>query len=59
MKYTYEKVLDLEGQIRTDVIRRIEDDAIIPKDLANSDYQRYLRWLENPNAEEVVPPTFN
>lgn len=24
----------------------------IPTDPANSDYQRYLRWLENPNAEE-------
>lgn len=24
----------------------------IPKDPANSDYQRYLRWLEDPNAEE-------
>ena len=22
------------------------------KDPANSDYQRYLRWLENPDAEE-------
>ena len=24
----------------------------IPQDPANSDYQRYLRWLENPDAEE-------
>jgi hypothetical protein len=24
----------------------------IPADSANSDYQRYLRWLENPDAEE-------
>ena len=30
----------------------------IPADPNNSDYQRYLRWLEDPNAEEVVP-TFN
>ncbi len=22
------------------------------QDPANSDYQRYLRWLENPDAEE-------
>ena len=58
MTYTYEEVIDLEGQIRTDVIRRIEDDAIIPKDPVNADYQRYLRWLENPEAVEV-PPTFN
>ena len=26
--------------------------SAIPADPANSDYQRYLRWLENPNAEE-------
>jgi hypothetical protein len=26
--------------------------AIFPTDPANSDYQRYLRWLENPEAEE-------
>ncbi len=49
MEYTYEEVLDLEGQIRSDVIRRIEDDAIIPKDIANSDYQAYLKWVEENN----------
>jgi hypothetical protein len=27
----------------------------IPIDPANSDYQRYLRWLENPEAEEFAP----
>jgi hypothetical protein len=26
--------------------------STIPLDPANSDYQRYLRWLENPDAEE-------
>ncbi len=25
----------------------------IPKDPGNSDYQRYLRWLEDPTAEEI------
>lgn len=25
---------------------------VIPCDPANSDYQRYLRWLENPDADE-------
>jgi hypothetical protein len=27
----------------------------IPADPANSDYQRYLAWLENPNAEQSTP----
>ena len=25
----------------------------IPADPANSDYQAYLRWLENPDADEA------
>jgi hypothetical protein len=27
----------------------------IPIDPANSDYQRYLRWVENPEAEQSTP----
>lgn len=27
----------------------------IPTDANNSDYQRYLRWLENPDADETTP----
>jgi hypothetical protein len=45
MEYTYEEVLDYTGEVRPDVIRRIEDDAIIPKDPENSDYQAYLDTL--------------
>jgi hypothetical protein len=48
MSYTYQEVTDLEGNVKTDVIRRIEDDAIIPKDPANSDYQAYLN-KDNPD----------
>ena len=36
-------------------IFREEDGAWIPLDSANSDYQRYLRWLENPEAEQSTP----
>jgi hypothetical protein len=28
---------------------------LIPPDPANSDYQRYLAWLENPEAEQSTP----
>ncbi len=45
MKYIYE--IDEKNQI---VIR--SDGACIPMVEENSDYQRYLRWLENPNADE-------
>ena len=44
------KYLELE-----DYIVRNNDDGTqswIPKANDNSDYQTYLRWLENPNAEE-------
>lgn len=37
------------------IIKRTDDDGKewwIPTDPANSDFQRYLRWLENPDAEE-------
>jgi len=47
MKYTYEEIT-LGAQ---EIVLR-SDGASIPKDPANSDYQRYLRWLENPDAEE-------
>jgi len=32
------------------IILRIEDNTSIPKDPANTDYQAYLRWLEEGNT---------
>jgi hypothetical protein len=37
---------------------RIDDDGIqssIPNDPANSDYQTYLKWLDDPNAPTAFP----
>lgn len=39
--YEYIERTDKEGVI-----------SFIPKDEANPDYQAYLRWLENPDADE-------
>ena len=44
-EYTYEAILDNDGEERTDVIGR-SDGAIIPVDEDNSDYQQYLKQLE-------------
>ena len=43
-----------ENEIGQTISRTDENGQIwfIPTDPANSDYQRYLRWLENPDAEE-------
>ena len=50
MKY---KIIEIDEN--SQVIQRSNDDgsvSFIPTDPANSDYQRYLRWLENPDAEQ-------
>ena len=49
---SYEEIVDDLG---SKVIKKTDDkgnEFWIPLDFANSDYQRYLRWLENPDAEE-------
>ena len=38
-----------------DTIRRLADNAFIPPDPANTDYQAYLAWLEEGNEPEPAP----
>ena len=51
---TYEVVKTELGEC---LLRNNEDGSVtaIPMDEANADYQRYLRWLENPEAEQSTP----
>lgn len=48
----------IENPIHGNSIRAEYENGVvlsIPIDPANSDYQAYLRWLENPAAEELTP----
>jgi hypothetical protein len=48
----YKLVKDLRGN--TSSVKRLSDNAFIPFDPANSDYQEFLRWCEAGN--EPLPP---
>ena len=53
MTFTYKELKDpLTGEIDTKMILRKEDNAFIPFDEANTDYQEYLKWVAEGNTPE-------
>ena len=51
---TYKKLNDRSGSERTDMILRISDNAYIPQNEANIDYQEYKLWLADGNTPEAA-----
>jgi hypothetical protein len=47
------KLINLEDGTTT-VICRISDNAFIPQDNANTDYQEYLEWVAEGNTPEAA-----
>ena len=49
---SYKLLKDFDGNT-INVIRRTTDNALIPFDEANTDYQEYLEWAKTNTAEEA------
>jgi len=55
MEYNYQQVLNANtGEINNSVIKRLPDNAFIPNDPANTDWQAYQEWLAQGNTP--LPP---
>ena len=52
---SYKQIFDvLRQQVQQNAVLRVEDNAFIPFDPANTDYQAYLAWLAEGNVPEAA-----
>jgi hypothetical protein len=54
MEYNYQQVKNIDGSVSIDLIKRLPDNAYIPNDPENTDWQAYQVWLSEGN--QPLPP---
>ena len=48
----YKQVKNMDGTISNNQIKRLRDNACIPFNTDNTDYQAYLKWVAEGNTPE-------
>ena len=54
MEYNYQQTTNMDGSVNENCIKRLPDNAMIPNDPDNTDWQQYQVWLSEGN--QPLPP---